>query len=202
MRYFESAQQTYIEVLNSVKSWLSARNSRDQKEDNPNDSTVQSANAALNLAAVAYLPKLEIETFSSDPMKYHGFIATFEESVRKYCDDGGARLTWLLQYTDGAANQAIQGCAMIGGSEGYRKDREILEGRFGNRLLVSEAMTSKLRRGKPVKSSREIQELSDNLNACVITLKEMGRLPEIDTQNTIVDIAEHLPRYLQLRWKK
>ena len=201
-KYYDSVQNAYIEALNGIKAQLQAGQHSSKAGKENLDSSVHSVAETTNLAAAAYLPKVEIETFSGDPMKYHGFIAMFEDSVEKYCKDGGARLTRLLQYTDGAAKQAIYGCAVVGGSDGYTQARKILETRFGNRLVVSEAMTSKLRKGKAARSNKEIQELSDELTACVITLKEMGRLPEIDTQHTIVDITDRLPRYLQLRWKK
>ena len=89
-----------------------------EADDQSEVSTTDSVRAVHNLA---YLPKDEIDVFSGDPTKYHSFIAIFEQSVEKYSPNGGARLTRLLQYTDGIAKRAIQSCAIVGGEEGYEK---------------------------------------------------------------------------------
>ena len=194
-QYFEEAQAAYIKSLKIVNQYI--READDQSEV----STTDSVRAVHNLA---YLPKFEIDVFSGDPTKYHSFIAIFEQSVEKYMysPDGGARLTRLLQYTDGIAKRAIQSCAIVGGEEGYEKARSILKQRFGDRHTISQALIDRLRCGKAAHKKQDIQELADELTSCVTTLNEMGKLHEIDTQRSIVDIVDRLPRYIQNRWKK
>ena len=63
-------------------------------------------------------------------------------------------------------------------------------------------MTSKRRSGKTAHKRADIQELADDIQSCVITLKQTGRLHEIDTQNTILDIIGRLPQYVHNRWKR
>ena len=144
------------------------------------------------------LARVEIEAFSGDPMKYHAFIAVFKQSVEKLCEDGSARLTRLLQYTEGKTKKAIHACSIIGGQDGYNRARQILKQRFGDRHMIAESMTIKLGSGKSVYK----KELANDLTTCVITLEEMDRLQETDTQKTIVDLINRLPRYIQHRWQK
>ena len=68
-----------------------------------------------------------------------------------------------------------------------------------NRLRSTVA---RLRSGKSMHRKEEIQELADELNSSVVALDQMGKLSEIDSQKTIVDIVDRLPRYVQIKWKK
>jgi hypothetical protein len=198
--YFAEVQAAYVNSLKAANDYKRVVSSR-QVESLSNEATVTAnTNIELKIAAMN-LPKLEIEPFNGDPMKYHSFMATFQETVEKYCEDGGARLTRLLQYTEGQAKKAICACAVIGGNSGYKEARDILLKRFGHAHIVSEAMTAKLRTKKAAHRSDEIQELADDLVSCFLTLRETGRLHEIDTQNTIMDIIGRLPRYIQNKWK-
>ena len=128
--YFTSVQQTYIDAMKAIKGYIDDQQSSDD-DSIPDTNLIDSRPAPVNL------PKLEIETFAGDPMKYHVFIPTFRETVEKYCDDGGARLTRLLQNTEGQAKKAIHACAVIGGDEGYKKVRDILQQRFGDITTLS-----------------------------------------------------------------
>lgn len=196
--YYTEVQNNYIKCLETANEYgHKVKSDIKVSEESP---AKQSDSQSLQLAAVN-LPKLEIESFNGDPMKYHSFISTFEETVERYCDDGGARLTRLLQFTEGQARKAISACAVIGGSEGYAEARRILLERFGHDHIVSETMTSRLRSKKPAHNRRDIQELADDVMSCFLTLRQTGRLQEIDTQNTIMDIVDRLPKYVQNRWR-
>ena len=68
-------------------------------------------------------------------------------------------MTRLLKYTGGAANEAINGCILIGGSAGYQQAKSILNERFGKLHLVSETVVRNLRFGKPVRSHEDLRQL-------------------------------------------
>ena len=205
-KYFQEVQETYVKALKEMNSQINQLDGDNQSE--AGSSSAQSdvkptiVPQQASLEGLMNLPRVEIEAFSGDPMKYHAFIAVFEQSVEKLCEDGSARLTRLLQYTEGKAKKAIRACSIIGGQDGYDRAREILKQRFGDRHMIAESMTNKLRSGKSVYKKEDIQELADDLTTCVITLEEMDRLHEIDTQKTIVDLINRLPRYIQHRWQK
>ena len=50
------------------------------------------------------------------------------------------KLTRLLYYVSGPAKAAIKGCALVGGTEGYKQARDILKSRFGNVHLISQCI--------------------------------------------------------------
>ncbi|KAF7255150.1 hypothetical protein EG68_07630 [Paragonimus skrjabini miyazakii] len=53
------------------------------------------------------LPKKGLKKFSGNPMDYWGFIRSFMSSVDRCTDDFANRLSYLIQYCDGEALDAI-----------------------------------------------------------------------------------------------
>ena len=155
-----------------------------ETDDQSEVSTTDSVRAVHNLA---YLPKVEIDVFSGDPTKYHSFIAIFEQSVEKYTPDGGARLTRLLQYTDGIAKRAIQSYAIVGGDEGYEKARFILKQRFRDRHTISQALIS------------VISSIYDPW-ALPVLLVIIGKIIFKDLTRLQLKWNESIPTHIQERW--
>ena len=110
-------------------------------------------------------------------------------------DNVQTKLTRLFQFTKGDAKEAIRSCVIVGGENGYLQARSILKRRFGNDHLVSTRLTQNLRNGRPVRSPIEIQKLADELVNAQMILLSMKQLHEVDTQCTIMDIVNRLPRY-------
>ena len=61
------------------------------------------------------LPKTEIVMFDGNPLHYHLFIKTIENSEEKFTGDGDIRLQLLIQYCTGKAREAIKSweCLMV-----------------------------------------------------------------------------------------
>ena len=69
-----------------------------------------------SLYALMYqLPKTEIVMFDGNPLHYHLFIKTIENSEEKFTEDGDIRLQLLIQYCTGKAREAIKSweCLMV-----------------------------------------------------------------------------------------
>ena len=147
-------------------------------------------------------PTAVLDIFMGDPMHYHSFMAVFDENIGNSNLNPGYKLSRLLQFTGGDAKTAIFPCGIVGGQKGYDQAREILRRRFGNDHLVSEMIMKSVKIGKPARSPKELQALADELVNCHTTLDNMDKLDEIDTQNSIVKIAERLQPYVRNRWKR
>ena len=92
-------------------------------------------------------------------------------------------MTRLLKYTGGAANEAINGCILIGGSTGYQHAKSILNERFGKLHLVSETVVRNLRG-----------------NCQLITRIQVIRMYlylKIISENSSVSVADHFIDYAQ-----
>ena len=147
------------------------------------------------------LPKIELD-FDGDPLSYHSFIALFNENIHEVVSDDDIRLSRLIQFTSGDANKAIRSCAVLGGSGGYKKARDILKTRFGDEFLIAEKVISQLKSGKPIWSATELQQFSDELQNAFTTLSSINRLVEVDVQSCISEIASRVQPEVKNRWKR
>ena len=87
------------------------------------------------------LPKAKIMYFDGNPLNYHLFMKTFENSVEKYTDDDNMRLQLLIQYCTGKLKETIRSCRMMNGRDGYLKAKKLLEERFGEKYDVSNKLS-------------------------------------------------------------
>ena len=109
--------------------------------------------------------------------------------------------TRLLQYTTGPFNVASENCALIPGSAGYKQARDILQTRFGNDHLISHKLANELTSGKSVSKASDLRQLADDLIMTYSVIESLITAPEIDNQNTILEILQHCPKYIQTKWQ-
>jgi len=133
-QWFQTVHDSYVTSMNTAKQWLA-----DQAEPPRDISHTAELSMPLDkqFLSALLLPKVEIEKFSGDPLKYQSFVALFNETVDNKSVDDDAKLSRLLQYTTGAAKDAIRSCALIGGTEGYLQAQKLLQKRFGNTHLIT-----------------------------------------------------------------
>ena len=150
------------------------------------------------------LPKAEIMSFDGSPLNYYLFMKTFENSVEKCTEDYSLRLQLLIQYCTGKAKETIKCCGMMSGKDGYVKAKKLLEERFGEKYVVSNAWIEKLSEGPPIsQNDREaLLDLADDLESCEITLAVAGRLNQINNEDKMMKILRRVPLYLRSRWQK
>ena len=195
--YYTAVQRSYIELLNDVKAFA-------QKEDDNESCSTSSTSGGITKEEMHYLvnlPKVTLEPFDGDPLRYHEFMAVFEQNVGGLPGEDAAKLSRLLEYTTGGARDAIRKCALLGGTEGYPKAKQILKARFGDDHVVTEKIIEELRKGKPIKSAGDLQTFADGLQNSFAILVKMGKLPELDTQSAIIEVLGRLQPFIQLRWK-
>ena len=125
----------------------------------------------------------------------------FAEVVDSTVMDGQVKLTWLLHYTCGSAKAAIRHFALIGGEFGYSQARDILHNRYGNSHLVSQKLITELKTGKRVVTAHDLQQLADELSMAVTALEQLGKLGELNTQQSMIEILQRCHPYMRNRWR-
>ena len=150
------------------------------------------------------LPKAEIMSFDGNPLNYYLFVKTFENSVEKCTEDDNVRLQLLIQYCTGKAKETIKCCGMMSGKDGYSKAKKLLEERFGERYVVSNAWIEKLSEGPPISlNDREaLLDLADDLESCEITLAVAGRFNQINSEDKMIKILRRVPPYIRSRCRR
>ena len=216
--YITKVQVKCSEAIHEAKVWLSSRKEgvamikADIKVEKVAEDSVKqvqdsqtandTAKALKEIATLVSLPSVEIDNFDGDPLKYHSFMAVFDDSIDKVISSDSAKLTRLLRYTTGKAYEAIQSCSIVGGTVGYSTAKKILIERFGNPVVIAERMTALLRDGKPVKSSTDLTSLSNDLSNCDIAMTRIGDLQELNSQHFIASVINRLQVYQKNKWKK
>jgi hypothetical protein len=195
-KYYDEVCSNYIEHFTIIKTGIAEFDKKEAKVEVKKEELSQ-----CELMSMMNLPKVEIRKYNGDPLTYHAFFALFDEHVHKTRIDPTSKLSRLLQYTDGDAYKAIAPCAGMG-SEGYDEARAILKKRFGSDLLISDHVIKSVKEGKPVRTPKDLQDLADELNTCKTILTKMGRMREIDTQTSIIEIVNRVQPYLRNRWKR
>ena len=193
--WFSDMQTTYVTSVKAAKLWLGTQAARvDLDMANPPAVTRD------DLLHYMHLPKVELDKFDGNPLEYLTFIAVFDEVVDNTVMDGQLKLTRLLQYTSGSAKAAIRNCSLIGGESGYSQARDILHNRYGNAHLVSQKLISELKTGKRVVNADDLQQLADELSMAVTALEQLGKVSELNTQQSMIDILHRCQPYTRNRW--
>ena len=77
-------------------------------------------------------------------------MQTFENILERCTEDDNTRLQLLIQYCTGKAKETIKCCGMMSGKDGYAKAKKLLEERFGEKYVVSNAWIEKLSEGPAI----------------------------------------------------
>ena len=197
--YFTEAEQGYINAVLDANKWLS-----DQlKPADPPKSTADAAASTSttgNMYDLLSLPKVTLEPFSGDPLRYNEFMALFDEMVDMKKVEDHVKLSRLLQFTCNDAKNAIRHCSLAG-ANGYQHTRRILAARFGNEYVISQRVVDNLKYGKPITNADGLQQLANDLDMAVGTLKELKLSSEVENQRSIVEIVQRCPKYVRDKWR-
>ena len=190
---YEKIQSAYTTGIKNARSWL--------KETNTPNKITSKDNDLSDLMTLMNIPKVEIDKFTGHPLEYHTFISIFEEIVDSKPIEDSLKLSRLIAYTEGPAKEAIRGCSIVGGAEGYKKAKEILKSRFGDDHLVSSEIINSLQNGDLVHSTRELQQLSDELHCAEVALRKINMTTEVNTQHSIKNILARCSQNIQEQWR-
>ena len=193
-KYTNEIRDQYIASLKEARGWLRSLEAQASK-------TTKAEMSCADLISLVTLPKVEIEPFDGDPLKFSSFKALFEENVHLTNLDDAAKLSRLVHYTTGEARRAIEGCVILG-TPGYMKARKILQSRFGDSTLITQRIISNLKEGKFVNTDKDLQRFSDELSTAYMTLNQLDELREIEGQQHIYDIFKRLKLNLMYKWRK
>ena len=174
--YLVQVMDGYTNCLSETNTWLKEQSQPVLKHE--------------QLGKILTLPKIDLEPYDGDPMKYNSFRAIFNRSIDSVVCSDDDKLVYLLRCTCGPAKDAINMCALMEGRDGYQKAWDILERRFGNVYLVANIIKGNLCSDKPVKSALDLRNLADETENASIILKRSTLYAELDTQHMISDVCQ------------
>ncbi|XP_071486966.1 uncharacterized protein [Diadema antillarum] len=152
----------------------------------------------------ASLPQKQVKPFTGDPLHYHSFVRAFEHTIEaKTCSDSD-RLYYLDQYTLGEANAIVKSC-MYGQDQtvAYRKAKDLLRRKFGNRQLIVETMMMKAVQWPDIKpeDGEELHRFSIFVTELHNLARDLNMESEVNHSHNIRLIIGKLPYKLRDKWR-
>lgn len=202
--YYLDVEESYTKCLVTVNEWKASLKKDVKVEGSEESSKVKEKQAVFeaSMLAALNLPKVELSVFDGNPLKYHAFVASFDELVGGTSTSGGAKLTRLIQYTSGLACDAIESYQVIGGDKGYQLARETLKKKFGDEQVIAQALITALRDGDQVLTVEDMKHLCNQLVAGQTVLTQVGSQNEVESQKFIATIVNRLHIHLRSKWQK
>ena len=182
-------------------------------ENNVNDSVNTEASSASNIVVdnpnvdsnliglfkALSLPQSQVKQYDGNPLYYHAFMASFNNTISCIHDDN-IRLNTLMSLCSGKALESIQYCVLKPPSEGYQSACKTLKERFGNTAVIVQSWINKVLNRTKIEVSK-LGEFSDDLENCFESLSALGYVHELNNQSSLKQIIEKLPKFLQNKWQ-
>ena len=148
------------------------------------------------------LPKIELTTFSGNPVEYIQFIRSFEGNIESRTSDPRKILSYLIQFCTGEAKRAIECCRLLDPTHGVLEAKRILRERYGQPFVIAQSLLNQIVTGPEIKSSdqKALFELANDMESCKLTLTELGYVSEINASYNLRRITNRLPRHLKAKW--
>ena len=147
-------------------------------------------------------PNVHLEKFKGDPLKFKLFMTNFEELVEKRVFDSSGRLARLLDYTEGEANNLIQGC-VFRVNDGYEHAKNLLKRRFGDPHRVMNFYRKALENYNVIKpgDSASFENFYSFLLRCGSLIEE-HLWNGFDSVDNLCLIVSKLPLYSRDKWNR
>ena len=69
------------------------------------------------------------------------------------------------------------------------------------RIWLSQKLITELKTGKRVETAHDLQQLADELSMAVTVLEQLGKLGELNTQQSMIEILQRCQPYKRNRWR-
>ena len=149
--WFDDNQKEYVKTISKVCKFIKTKTI---------SNVVHSEDKCVSMVSMLNAPRIELEPFTGDPLKYKTFLSMFNELVDKTEMSFDSKLSRLIQCTKGEARGSIEKCAISGGESGYNKALTILAERFGNSHFITRSVIRNITEGKNI-SVKELNQISD-----------------------------------------
>ena len=154
--------------------------------------------------ASSRLPVPEPPVFTGDPLLYQDWLFSFQSLIENRGVPPSEKIHYLKRYLGGAAKEAVSGFFMLRSDRAYDRAKEILEKRFGDPFVVSEAFRTELDKWPNVsaKDRSSLRKYSDFLCQCQAAVAEIDELNILNDIREIGKAAAKLPDWLTHRWNR
>ena len=164
----------------------------------------ESADASVIAAAVTAhltLPRPELLVFRGDPSEYPSFISNFKMHIGSQSIAPRHKLSYLLQFCQGDAKEAIKECVVLPEEEGFEEALKILNEEFGKPHKIVKSYVKALTEGPvlSISDTKGLVELARKMRSCQLALRQESYL-NLSSEDILSKIARRLPMPLRVKW--
>ena len=182
---------------------FSTRLRRTQTAQPVSDATTLAEALAASIS-LTQIPALEPPVFDGDPLKYHDWSTTFRTLIEEKKIPEHDKIHYLKRYVSGPAKEAISGYFMLRSSTAFEEARALLEERYGNQFVVTEAFCDKLEAWPKVqgRDGKGLRRFGDFLQQCKAAMAEMKGLEILNDTRENRKMLQKLPDWIVNRWTR
>ena len=153
--------------------------------------------AAMSLSR---LPMPQPSVFDGDPLEYHDWSIAFKVLIEDKGISEADKIHYFKRYVGGSAREAISGYFLLRGTSAFERARAVLEERYGNAFIVTEAFRDKLDAWPRVRDGIGLRRFSDFLNQCQAAMVDMKGLEILNDNRENRKLLQKLPDWIISRW--
>ncbi|KAJ8026235.1 hypothetical protein HOLleu_34028 [Holothuria leucospilota] len=149
------------------------------------------------------LPVPEPSVFDGDPLKYPGWKCAIDSLLENKGIPQSEKIHYLKRYVAGPPRQAIEGYFLIPSDSTYKEARDLLEKRYGDPLIITDAFRRKLESWPKIQPNdgQALRKFADFLGQCEAAMHLVpGGLQSLNDNWENRKILCKLPSWLVTRW--
>ena len=150
------------------------------------------------------LPVPEPPIFTGNPLEYNDWVISFRTLVEEKYIPPKDKIHYLKRYLGGPAKEAVSSYFLLGSETAYDEARALLEDRYGNLFLVTEAFRDKLESWPkiPARDGKSLRAFSDFLRQCKTAMTHLADLRILDDSRENKKLLQKLPDWVVTRWSR
>ena len=173
-------------------------------EEHTNHEIASLSEALVKSLALSRLPVPEPSIFEGDPLKYNEWQAAFNSLIEEKHISEQDKIYYLKKYVAGPAKEAVSGYLLLKSDNAFQKAKNVLERRFGDPFVISEAFRNKLDNWPKIspRDSSSLRRFSDFLNQCKVAKSEIKSLEILNDTRENRKMLQKLPDWIVTRWNR
>ena len=176
-------------------------NDTESKADNHEANATVSA-ALLDLLRMNRLPVPEPGIFSGNPLDFMAWKRSYNALIEHRGIPADEKFYFLLKYLSKEPKELVQGYSLLGNEAAYDEALKVLESRYGNPFIISNAFRDKLDAWPKIgtRDSTGLRRFGDFLRQCCTAAKNVHHLHHLDDERENKKLMSKLPDWLVTRW--
>ena len=148
-----------------------------QPSQSINDLSALAETFAASMSLIR-LPAPEPTVFDGNPLKYNDWSIAFKALIEDKRISEGDKIHYLKRYVSGPAREVISGYLLLRSDSAFERAKALLEERYGNQFIVTEAFRDKLEAWPKIheRDDNSLRRFSDFLNQCHAAMLDMKGL--------------------------